>query len=331
MRSPSGPDVVTFGEAMLRLTPPSHRRLEQAGALDLWIAGAELNVAVALSRLGRTTAWASRLPSNALGRRVAAHARANGVDTDGVVWADDARLGLMFVEVGREPRPSATLYDRAGSAFAELQPEDFDWAALLDGVSAFHTSGITPALSAACSRATEEALAAARSAGCRTSFDLNFRARLTTGPEARRVVEALAPAIDTLIASSGEVEAVFGLGGEPGELASKLRDMLGVERVVVSARLDDRDHLQRRWSAYVDGDGADEASSPAFATVDPLGGGDAFSAGFLSGLLDGGPCRGLAVGGAIAALKQSIPGDFAILEADEVEELLDGSDARTRR
>src|SRR3954468_8665925 len=139
---------------MLRLTPPGFQRLEQASALDLWIAGAELNVAVALARLGEPAAWVSRLPDNPLGRRVVAHARGNGVSTDGVQWSDDGRLGLLFVEVGERPRPTAILYDRVGSSFASLEPEAFDWPALVDGARALHTSGITPALSPACERAT---------------------------------------------------------------------------------------------------------------------------------------------------------------------------------
>src|SRR4051794_5910979 len=110
--------IVTFGEAMLRLTPPGFQRLEQASALDLWIAGAELNVAVALARIGEPVRWISRLPDNPLGRRVAAQARANGVCTDHVDWAPEGRLGLLFVEVGQRPRATASLYDRADSAFA---------------------------------------------------------------------------------------------------------------------------------------------------------------------------------------------------------------------
>src|SRR3954449_4253671 len=100
---------------MLRLTPPGLQRLEQASALDLWIAGAELNVAVALARLGEPVAWVSRLPDNPLGRRVLVHARGNGVATGGVQWASEGRIGLLFVEVGQRPRPSASLYDRAQS------------------------------------------------------------------------------------------------------------------------------------------------------------------------------------------------------------------------
>jgi 2-dehydro-3-deoxygluconokinase len=324
------PDVVTFGEAMIRLTPPGMQRLEQAHAFDVWVAGAELNVAVGLARLGASAGWVTRLPDNALGRRVASHARANGVDTAGVEWTERGRLGLFFVEVGQAPRPSATLYDRDDSAFTALDPAAFDWAALLAGARAFHTSGITPGLSAACELATEDALRAARGAGCHTSYDLNFRGRLTTPADARRCLERFAPEIDTLIASMGEVEAVLGLAGSPGDVALRLRDALGIRRVVVSTRIDGRDGLQLRHSALADGEVL-ERESPAFRTVDPLGGGDAFSAGFLLGMLDDSPGRGLELAGAVAALKQSIPGDFAILVREEVEHLLADGDGRTRR
>src|SRR4051812_14481658 len=326
-----GEKVVTFGEAMLRLTPPALQRLEQANAFDLWVAGAELNVAVALTRLGRPAAWGWRVPGNALGRRLAAHARAHGVDTGGVEWARDGRVGLLFVEVGQRPRATASLYDRQGSAFARLDPAAFDWPALLDGAGALHTSGITPALSPACAKAAAEALGAARAAGCHTSFDLNYRALLSAPSEARATAEALAPQIDTLIASAGEAKVVFGLMGEPAAVAGALRDRLGVERVVVSSRVDTGHATQARLSASVDGEVV-QVESAEFATVDPLGGGDAFSAGFLAGLLAGDARRGLELGGAAAALKQTIPGDFAILDAAEVEELAGGGVyAGTRR
>jgi 2-dehydro-3-deoxygluconokinase len=324
------PDVVTFGEAMLRFTPPGMQRLEQAHALELWVAGAELNVAVGVARLGGSAAWVSRLPANPLGRRVAAHARANGVDTEHVRWTGDGRLGLFFVEVGQAPRPSATLYDRGDSAFASLDPAEYDWPELVRGARALHISGITPALSPACEQAAAEAITAARAAGCHTSYDLNFRAMLTTPQAARGTAEALAPGVDTLLASIGEVEAVFGLTGEPADVAARLRALVGVERVVVSTRGQGRDGMQVRRSALADGKVC-ELESPPFATVDPLGAGDAFTAGFLFGLLDRGPRRGLEVAGAVAALKQSIPGDFAIVAPDDVEHLLGGGDARTRR
>jgi 2-dehydro-3-deoxygluconokinase len=322
--------VVTFGEAMIRLSPSGPLRLEQAQSLDIWAAGAELNVAVGLSRLGAEVSWVSRLPSNQLGRKVAASARANGVNTRDVVWADDARMGLFFVEVGYPPRPSSTLYDRADSAFGCLDPDEFDWRELLDGATAFHTSGITPALSEACARATVEALQAARETGCRTSYDLNFRRLLTTPEDARERVERLAPLIDVLIGSGAELAAVFGLDEDAREIARRLRDDLGFELVVASSRVDASDGTQVRQSISV-GEDVHELTSPAFRSVDPLGGGDAFCAGLIFGLMSSGIHRGLELGNAMAALKQSIVGDFAIVDPQEVERLLSGSDVQTLR
>ena len=312
---------MTFGEAMLRLSPPGRRRLEQADVLEVWPAGAELNVAVGLARLGTPAAWVSRLPRNPLGRLVAAHARAHGVDTNGVVWDDDGRLGLYFVEVADPPRRSSGLYDRTGSSFAQLDTGDFDWSRLLAGARAFHVTAITPALSESCARAAEQALTAARGAGCVTLYDLNFRARLTTPAAARTTAERLAGSVDVLVASAVDAAHVFALDGDAAELAAELRGRLGIEHVVVSARMQNDDGTQQRVSVSV-ADETHTVTSPAFGTVDPVGGGDAFCAGFLHGLLSGDARRGLELGGAAAALKQSVPGDFPVLDAEEVEELV---------
>src|SRR6266699_311667 len=105
-------EVVTFGEAMVRLAPPNFRRLEQATSLDVQIGGAELNTAVALARLGRSSAWVSRLTDNPLGRLIANRAREVGVDTRHVQFTQDDRVGLYFLEFGAAPRASSVLYDR---------------------------------------------------------------------------------------------------------------------------------------------------------------------------------------------------------------------------
>ena len=145
--------VVTFGEAMLRLSPPGRLRLEQARMLEIWPAGAELNVAVGLARLGSEAAWVSRVPANPLGEIVLAHARSFGIDVAGVLRAEAGRLGLYFVETLEPPLASRAHYDRAASAFALLDPDELDWPALLAGADAFHVTGITPALSDGCARA----------------------------------------------------------------------------------------------------------------------------------------------------------------------------------
>src|SRR5881275_2203894 len=137
-------DVITFGEAMVRLSPPSFRRLEQARSLDVQVGGAELNTAVALARLGRSASWVSRLTRNPLGRLVANRAREAGVDTGHVVWTDDDRVGVYFLEFGAAPRASSVLYDRKNAAIAAIVPGMIAWPKLFAGVKWFHVTGITP-------------------------------------------------------------------------------------------------------------------------------------------------------------------------------------------
>src|SRR4051812_39989615 len=141
------PEVVTFGEAMIRLSPPDFRRLEQARSLDVQVGGAELNTAVALARLGRPSAWVSRLTDNPLGRLVANHAREAGVSTEHVVWTGEDRVGLYFVEFGAAPRASSVLYARRGSAIAGIRPGMVPWERVFAGARWFHVTGIPPALS----------------------------------------------------------------------------------------------------------------------------------------------------------------------------------------
>src|SRR6476619_1318765 len=177
-------DVITFGEAMVRLSPPNFSRLEQARSLDVQVGGAELNTAVGLARLGRKTAWVSRLTDNPLGRRIANHGREAGVCTDHVVWTDDDRVGLYFLEFGAAPRASSVLYDRKNSAIAGVRPGMVPWASVLAGAKWFHVTGITPALGTGAAEATREAMQAARAAGLKTSIDLNHRVKLWSNADA---------------------------------------------------------------------------------------------------------------------------------------------------
>src|SRR5947199_4665400 len=133
---------------MVRLSPPSFRRLEQATSLDMLVGGAELNTAVGVARLGHSVAWVSRLTDNPLGRLIANRAREGGVSTEHIVWTDDDRVGVYFLEFGAAPRASSVLYDRKGAAIAQVRPEMIPWAAVFTGARWFHVTGITPALSA---------------------------------------------------------------------------------------------------------------------------------------------------------------------------------------
>jgi len=152
------PEVVTFGEAMIRLSPPHFQRLEQTVTLDVQVGGGELNVAVGVARLGLKSAWVSRLPQNSLGHLAENRARQAGVDTSHLVWTADAesRMGLYFLEFGAAPRASAVLYDRRNSAISTIRPGEVNWKRVMEGARWFHTSGITPALSDSAAAVTRE-------------------------------------------------------------------------------------------------------------------------------------------------------------------------------
>src|SRR5262249_5393830 len=159
---------------MVRLSPPSFRRLEQARSLDVLVGGAELNTAVGLARLGRAAAWGSRLTQNPLGPLLANPARGAGGGTEPVVWAHQGPVGVYFLEFGAAPRASSVLYDRKDSAIARVRPGMIPWAKVFAGARWFHLTGITPALSTTAAEATREALREARAAGVRVSIDLNY-------------------------------------------------------------------------------------------------------------------------------------------------------------
>lgn len=323
-------EVVTFGEAMIRLSPPDRQRIEQAVSFEANVAGAEFNVAVALARLGHSVAWVSRLPDNALGRVVVQRAAAYGVETSEIIWAPDSRLGLFFLEVGAPPRPSAIIYDRAGSAFAHLSPGEVGWDRLLRGVRVFHTTGITPALSEGCAAVTREAVQAARRSGCLVTFDLNYRSLLWTSEAACAGISQLLPCVDVLVGSHDDARVIFGVEGTAEEVAEGLRRQLSVATVVISQRVASGDGRQVRRTVAL-GAERHEVVSAEFETVDPVGSGDAFCAGLIAGLLQGSLERGLQYGVALAALKQTIPGDLALVSRAEVEELVAGGAERTRR
>src|SRR6516165_6440517 len=206
-------DLISFGEAMIRLSPPDFQRLEQARQLNVQVGGAELNTAAGLARLGRSSAWVSRLPANPLGRVIANRAREAGVGIEHILWTTEDRAGVYFVEFGAAPRASSVLYDRAGSAAARVTPGMIPWDKVLAGARWFHVTGITPALSGSAAEATREALQAARKANLKISIDLNYRAKLWSPAEAGRWMTDFMPHCDVLITTEEDAERVFGVTG----------------------------------------------------------------------------------------------------------------------
>ncbi len=295
-------EVVAIGEAMIRLAAPSGEALESATRFDARVAGAEANVAVTLARLGFTTGWVSKLADDPFGRRVAGELRRHGVDVSAVTWVPQGRTGLYFVEHAPSPRGVTVYYDRAGSACSTMTPEDVNWTYVRD-TQWIHLTGITPALSDACARTTARAIREAKAAGRRVSFDVNHRRKLWAADRARVTLEPMLAGVDLLIAAQQDVREVFGLTGDGPELAQRLRTHLhpGVAVITVGT-----------GGAYLaDEDGVHHEPAMPGGEVDPIGRGDAFTAGLLWGALEGNLRGGLRYGVALAALAQTYWGDIS--------------------
>jgi 2-dehydro-3-deoxygluconokinase len=337
-------DLVTFGEAMVRLTPPAFQRLEQAHSFDVHVGGGELNVAVAAARLGVSSRWVSRLTENALGRMIANRAREQGVDLR-IEWTPEDRAGLYFAELGAAPRASSVLYDRGASAISKVKSGSIDWPSVFNGARWFHVSGITPALSDSAAKVTAESLRAAKKAGLTVSYDLNYRSKLWSGETARAVQEPLMEYVDILITTEEDTRVVFGIGAEKTsdsydhvdadsfvQVANTLEKRFNLRAVAITLRENPR-VLLNTWSAVVAADGKFyRAPRYEVEVVDRIGAGDAFSAGLIVARLENlGWEEALRFATAASALKHSVPGDFCLVTRSDVEQLLRGASLRVSR
>jgi 2-dehydro-3-deoxygluconokinase len=314
--------VTGVGETLIRLAPGGGDILESAHAYAVHVGGAESNVCVNLAQLGVPTAWISRLPANPLGRRVAEAIRGFGVNLDGVIWAPEGRVGLMLVQPGAEPRAGEVIYYRRDSAFADIDPDEVQWS-LLDGSRVVHLTGITPALGERPLRLVERAIAEARRRGIRISFDVNYRMTLWSPAAARQAMEPLVRGLDIVFINDRDAGSLFDVRGAAEATASTLRERFRCGVLVLT--LGPEGALAAEEGGIV--------RHPAFAgqIVDRIGRGDAFAAGFLYGHLHGGTVDGLRYGSAMAALKQTYPGDVCRTTLGEVEAVLRGEAGGFRR
>jgi 2-dehydro-3-deoxygluconokinase len=315
------PTVVTLGETMIRLNPPGHQTLEQAETLEVQIGGTESNLAIALQRLGVPTGWISSLPDNPLGHKVANTIRAHGVDVSRVIWTDNGKVGVYFVEMGVPPRPSRIFYDRSGSSVALIDPAAVDWDYIV-GARHLHLTGITPALSETCRTVVKQAIEKCQEAGVTISFDVNYRSKLWSPAEAGACLSELVHDLDLLISSGYDIATVFGISGPPQEVAQKMQTRFGIKAVALTLGKDGALALETT-PLHVD--------SMQFTIVDRIGAGDAFDAGLLYGYLHHDLEKGLRLAMAMAVLKHTIPGDIAWISPEQIDDVIAGTTVGIQR
>ncbi len=313
------PTVITIGETMLRFTPERGRSLEGSDLWSVLAAGAESNVAVALARLGVPVGWVSRLPTSPLGLKVAGAVRLHGVDTSRVIWAEQGRQGLYFLDPGAVPRPAVITYDRAGSAMAQVDPEEVDWD-YVRGARVVHLTGITPALGEGPHRLVRRTITEVHAAGGLVSFDVNYRSGLWRPEAARSALEPILGEVDLLIMSRGDFHLLFpeAAGGDEAALrylSARFEPSVAVLTCGEEGALSLEDGVLERRPAV------------RAVEVDRVGRGDAFAAGFLHGYLGGGIPLALEHGTALAALKMTYPGDLCWATLEDLQSVLAGTAA----
>jgi 2-dehydro-3-deoxygluconokinase len=336
--------AVTFGEIMLRLSPPGFERFFQSPVLGATFGGGEANVAVSLAHFGLESHFVTRLPSHAVGDAAVRALRAEGVRTDFVVRGGD-RVGIYFAETGASQRASNVIYDRAHSAIAGMAPGTVHWDQVLSGAAWFHVTGITPALGEDAAACTCEAVEAARRAGARVSVDLNYRKKLWSEAKAQATMRPLMKSVDLVVANEEDVQSVLGLHVPDTDVTSGQLNLAGYRAVAEQLSSEfgpSMVAITLRQSVSASDNGWEavlwDARTRTFhrsqryevRLVDRIGGGDSFAAGLIYGLATGrAPDAALRFGVAASALKQTIPGDFNRVSVAEVDRLA-GGDASGR-
>lgn len=330
--------IVTLGEIMLRLSPAGCSRFVEVDNFNVIWGGGEANVAVSCANYGHDAYFVSKLPKHEIGQGAVNALRRYGVHTDYITRGGD-RVGIYYCETGASMRPSKVIYDRANSAIAEADPSDFDFDAIMEGADWFHWSGITPAISDKAAELTRLACETAKRHGVKVSVDLNFRKKLWTSEKAISIMKPLMKYVDVCIGN--EEDAALCLGFKPdADVEGGNTDAEGYKgifkqmaeefcfEIVASTLRESYSATFNGWKALAY-DGKEFYQSKRYEInpiIDRVGGGDSFSGGLIHGLLTMGNVQdALEFAVAASALKQTIPGDFNLVSADEVKALAGGS------
>lgn len=332
--------IITFGEIMLRLSTLEYQRISQATNFKASFGGGEANVAVSLSNFGIPTEFVSRIPDNDIGNACMKELQKHGVGTHHVIRGGE-RLGIYFLETGAVNRAGKVIYDRSGSAFSQLKKGMIDWDKVLEDVTWFHWTGITPALSLNAAEICLEAVKKAGEKGITVSCDLNYRKKLWNyGKTAEEVMPELVAGCDIIMGNEEDAEKTLGIKAEGADVISgevKAEAYLSVSeqimkrfpeaKKVITTLRSSVSASHNTWSGVLY-DGITLFKAPEYNIthiVDRIGGGDAFMAGLIYGMITGMEDQeALDFATAASCLKHTIHGDFNLATLEEVETLMSG-------
>lgn len=321
-------DLLSLGEIMLRLSPPSNERMTRGDTFSKQAGGAELNSATGAAMLGLRCGIISKLPANDLGMYIKNRVRLCGVSDDYLVYDEsrDARLGVYYYESGAYPRKPRIVYDRKNTSFNKLSISDFD-EKIYSSARCFHTSGITLALCPEIRAVAIEMIKKFKEQGTIISFDVNFRGNLWSGPEAKECIESILPYVDIFFCSEETARLTFLKEGDAKSIMKSFTKDFPVSIVASTQRIV---HSPKRHTfgsiiySAKDDTYYEEAPYADIEVVDRIGSGDAYISGVLYGLLshEGEYQRALEYGNAVSALKNTIPGDLLSTDLKEIDGII---------
>ncbi|QCX02319.1 sugar kinase [Aggregatimonas sangjinii] len=318
--------VITFGEVMMRLSPPGYEKFSQASHFELVYGGGEANVAISCAYLGMKAAHVTRFPDNALGKAATQFLRKHWLSTEHVLYGDQM-MGKYFLEKGAVHRPSEVIYEREGSSFSLIEPAMINWEDVLKDADWFHWTGITPAISEGAAKCCLEAIKTANKLGIMVSGDINSRSNMWKyGKSMQQIIPNLAQHCDVIICSSSGMREMFGLEGKFQSLAEQIITLYPkVNKVVKKTRTTlSASHHQikgKMWNGeeYIKTDKLNITH-----IIDRVGTGDAFAAGLIYGLLHFDDEQALDFATAACALKHTVPGDVNTVSLENVQSLMEG-------
>jgi 2-dehydro-3-deoxygluconokinase len=322
--------ILCFGELLVRLSAPNHLKLQQANNLDFQFTGAEANVAVALAQFGLAASFTTCLPDNEIGRLGLSTLRKYNVDTSSCVFGGE-RLGLFYFEMGIGQRSSKVLYDRSYSSMALIKKGEIDWSKVMEGITWFHWSGITPAISQEAADATLEALKAAKERNITISCDLNYRASLWNyGKHPSEIMPELLQYCHLMVGDSETINTYFGIKEINNEMLAlqTFKTFSNLQNIALTIRKSI--HASHNTYQGILFNHSNSFASKEFDIVDildRLGTGDAFTAGLIYTLQSAETSGQYAIDFATAAatLKHTIYGDFNLLNVKEIDDLIKGN------
>lgn len=289
----------SFGELLIRYSPHLSGEWIKCHNMPAYVGGAELNVAHALAKWQLPVKYLTALPDHYLTHDILQHLQSAGIHTDGISLQGD-RIGAYFLPQGADLKQAGVIYDRAGSAFASLQPGTLDWNTLLEKADWFHFSAISPALNPTAAAVCLEAVKAAKKMGLTVSIDLNYRAMLWRyGQSPEQIMSQLLPYCDVVMGNIWSAKSLLDIGFDASTLevnskdsclaaaAQSARNLMkaypNVQQIANTFRFTTDNRVSYFASLHINEQLTASATYTTESVVDKVGSGDCFMAALIRG------------------------------------------------